>query len=74
MADQPEPNEPADEPSIGQRLAGMMYLDKLPSPGQFPLGLILVHNHVQPTRHLGLEGFRAWLDDPGDRYEVCPCD
>jgi hypothetical protein len=34
---------------------------------------MLVHNHVRPTLRLGFAGFRAWLDDPEERYEVCTC-
>lgn len=48
------------------------YLFKLPS--SVPEGRWLVHNQVRPTRRIGSRGFRAWLADPDDRYEVCPCD
>jgi hypothetical protein len=42
-------------------------------PEAVPAGKVLVHNHVRPTVRLGFAGFRAWLDDPDDGYEVCTC-
>ena len=49
------------------------YIDKLPRA--VPDGRILVHNHVRPTRQIGMRGFRAWLGSPGEkRYEICPCE
>lgn len=38
-------------------------------------GLVLVHNHIRPTRRLNSRGFRAWLqaDDDLSRIEVCDC-
>jgi hypothetical protein len=51
------------------------YLPKIPrSAGEIPAGLIVVHNHVRPTRRLGSRGFRVWVDEPSDRYELCNCD
>jgi hypothetical protein len=43
-------------------------------PAVVPPGLVLVHNHVRPQRTLGRNGFRAWLDRPGDKYKRCDCD
>jgi hypothetical protein len=34
---------------------------------------VLVHNHVQPAAQSGRRGFRAWEDDPSDRYVACAC-
>jgi hypothetical protein len=42
-------------------------------PNAVPAGKILVHNRGQPTSRLGSRAFRAWFDDPGDRYEPCTC-
>ena len=42
-------------------------------PKAVPAGKVLVHNHVRPTLRLGFAGFRAWLDDPGETYEICDC-
>jgi hypothetical protein len=50
----------------------LRYLSKIPS--SVPKGRVVVHNHVKSTRHLGLWGFRAWLDEPGHKQlEVCGC-
>ena len=43
-------------------------------PREVPPGKIVVHNQVRPTTRLELSGFRAWLDEPDLRYEVCPCE
>jgi hypothetical protein len=32
-----------------------------------------VHNYVRPTSRLNSRGFRAWLDDPDEKYEECTC-
>jgi hypothetical protein len=45
----------------------------LQMPKIVPAGKILVHNRGQPTARLGSRAFRAWFDDPGDRYEPCTC-
>lgn len=53
-------------------MAMQLYLRKLPMT--VAVGTVLVHNHVQPTRRLGMRGFRAWLttaDAPG--IEACGC-
>ena len=50
---------------------GMAYLTKL--PGAIPERQVLVHNSVRPARRLGERGFRAWLQVPDDRLEVCLC-
>jgi hypothetical protein len=42
-------------------------------PNAVPIGKVLVHNHIRPTLRLGFAGFRAWLDDPGEKYEICDC-
>jgi hypothetical protein len=42
-------------------------------PAAVPDGLVVVHNTVRPVRPLGLNGFRAWLQEPSERLEVCPC-
>ena len=49
----------------------LAYLSTLPAA--VPDGLILVHNHVRPTRRLGSRGFRAWLSAPDPRLDVCGC-
>jgi hypothetical protein len=51
-----------------------LYLSRLPEPGAVPAGLVLVHNRVRQVRRLGSRGFRAWLQAPNDRLEVCRCD
>lgn len=39
-----------------------------------PVGMIVWHNHVQPTRSLGSRGFRAWVDEPDpEKFVVCDC-
>ena len=51
---------------------GLHYLQRLSTT--VPSSLVLVHNHVQPTRRLGSRGFRAWLSAPDATHlEVCPC-
>jgi hypothetical protein len=40
---------------------------------RLPPGIVLVHNHVIPQRHLGENGFRAWTQQHTDRLEVCRC-
>jgi hypothetical protein len=49
-----------------------IYLSGVPKSA--PSGKIVVHNHVRPTGKLGPRWFRAWLDEPSPRYEVCPCE
>jgi hypothetical protein len=47
----------------------MEYLTK--PPRFLPIGKVLVHNQLQSQG--GSRGFRAWLDDPDEKYEVCTC-
>lgn len=48
------------------------YLSRLPRA--VPRGRVLVHNQVRPTRHLGMRGFRAWLQEPNpDKLVACDC-
>ena len=49
----------------------LAYLSELPDV--VPDGMILVHNHVKPTRRLGSRGFRAWLSAPDPQLEICGC-
>ena len=50
------------------------YLSRLPKPGEVPVGKVIVHNQVRPSRRLD-RGFRAWLQALGDEppVEICPC-
>jgi hypothetical protein len=43
-------------------------------PRKLRAGEVLVHNHVQPQKALGVNGFRAWTQEPDDRLERCDCD
>ena len=54
-------------------MAHREYLFRLPRA--IPSGTVLVHNHVRPTRRLGLRGFRVWLQRPdeGPAVEKCDC-
>ena len=54
-----------------QTLSKQEYLTKLPAT--VPTGLVLVHNSVRPAKRLGTRGFRAWLDQPSERYVTCAC-
>ena len=48
------------------------YLRRLPDV--VPVGRVLIHNHVLPTRRLGSRGFRAWLaPSNAPQLEVCAC-
>ncbi len=47
----------------------MEYLDKVPAV--VPEGRVIVHNHVRPVKRLGEGEFRAWLQVPDERLEVC---
>jgi hypothetical protein len=39
-----------------------------------PVGKVVVHNHVKPSRIVGNRGFRAWLSAPKNReITVCDC-
>jgi hypothetical protein len=51
------------------------YLRATPaSPADVPEGRVVVRNAVFPTgRRLNENGFRAWLQIPSERLEVCPC-
>jgi hypothetical protein len=42
-------------------------------PRTIPEGLIVAHNHIRPAKPIGLNGFRAWLTEPSDKYERCDC-
>jgi hypothetical protein len=44
--------------------------DKVEAAGP---GRVLVHNDVQPAKKSGTRGFRAWEDDPSDKYVACSC-
>ncbi len=57
------------------RQRGSRYLVSIPKPGAVPPGMVVVHNHIRPRRHLGWQGFRAWLQSPDDppALVVCPC-
>jgi len=37
-------------------------------------GSYLVHNHVKPSSQLGLNGFRAWVQDTDTYLVECDCD
>jgi len=54
----------ADEPK---------YLKHIPSAADIPAGMVVVHNQARPAHPLGMHGFRAWLQAPSERLEVCPC-
>jgi hypothetical protein len=55
-----------------QKSRGIEYLKTVPK--SVPEGRVVVHNSVRPTRRLGLNGFRAWVQRPGDeKLEVCLC-
>ena len=57
---------------IQAALGKKIYLARLPT--SLPVGRVLVHNHVIPTRRLDSRGFRTWLDDPDPaRLQVCGC-
>jgi hypothetical protein len=43
-------------------------------PSLLEEGARLVHNHVIPQRTLGLNGFRAWIQNEDGSLEVCRCD
>ena len=47
------------------------YLTRLPKA--IPIASVLVHNRVPSRRTLGVDGFRAWLEIPNPRIEVCNC-
>jgi excisionase family DNA binding protein len=51
----------------------MRYLRAIPASADVPSGLIVVHNHVRPAHRLGLNGFRAWTQIPGERTVACFC-
>ena len=51
----------------------MRYVTSIPRK-PLPDGRVLVHNHVQPQRYLGLNGFRAWTQPLGDDLVECSCD
>lgn len=52
-------------------MSPVQYLFQMPTG--VPAGKILVHNRGLPTTRLGSRAFKAWFDDPGDRYEPCTC-
>jgi hypothetical protein len=53
--------------------ADIVYLGLILPAELIPDGVVVVHNHVRPRRRLGYDGFRAWVQRPTDRLEVCPC-
>jgi len=65
------------EPRQDARGHVFQYLLRLPTvaPGTKWLGehRVLVHNHIRPTRQLGMRGFRAWLTTP-DAEHLTRCD
>ena len=51
---------------------GMYYVGDIPET--IPAKFVLVHNSIRPPpKRIGTRGFRAWLQEPNDRLEVCPC-
>jgi hypothetical protein len=54
-------------------MSALKYLKRIPSVADIPAGMVVVHNHVRPTRQLSMRGFRAWVQVPGDELEMCPC-
>ena len=48
-----------------------MYVEVLPRA--VPAGTYLVHNHLQPQKPLGRNGFRAWLAIKADNLVKCCC-
>lgn len=54
------------------KAGNVTYLSRLPAT--IPERRCLVHNHVRPAHPLGMNGFRAWLQDPDpSRLEICDC-
>ncbi len=53
----------------------MRYFRLLPRQ-KLPAGFYLVHNHVVPVKPLGLNGFRAWVQQGKDDPPLvrCRCD
>ena len=51
--------------------AKCMYVEVLPRA--VPAGTYLVHNHLQPQKPLGRNGFRAWLAIKADDLVACRC-
>ncbi len=43
-------------------------------PRKLRPGEVLVHNHVRSQKRLGVNGFRAWTQEPDDKLEPCDCD
>lgn len=66
--------KPEPELTEVQARRAAAYLRSIPKT--VPPGLVVVHNHVRPTRRLGSRGFRAWLAvrEPAE-YKIvrCPC-
>ena len=53
-------------------IGGRIYLLALPT--SIPAGHLLVHNQVQPTRDVGMRGFRIWLTTQVDTPPLALCD
>ena len=53
------------------RQSPINYLTELPEA--VPPGLMLVHNHFEPTARLGSHGFGAWLQEPSNNLLGCDC-
>jgi hypothetical protein len=50
------------------------YLKRISSLADIPGGMVVVHNHVRPTRQLSMRGFGAWVQVRDDELrELCPC-
>jgi hypothetical protein len=58
-------------PPGSTRLLG--YLARIPDPEEVPDRHVVVHNHVQPARDLGMNGFRAWIEEPSEKLVACSC-
>jgi hypothetical protein len=54
------------------RSTGKEYLFSMPKA--VPAGHLLVHNHVRPSRRIGLNGFRIWLATQVDAPPLVLCD
>ena len=50
------------------------YLKHIPIAVDIPAGMVVVHNQASPAHPLGMHGFRAWLQAPSERLEVCACE
>jgi hypothetical protein len=66
---------PQKKGGLTPQRTGLHYCRELTIPRAIPTGNVLVHNHVRHAADTpcGINGFRAWMQNPDHGLERCKC-